>query len=507
MLRSDPNAAYEELVERSQRRSLLMSCLELLSWDELTYMPRGGVENRGRQTAYLVGLLHDSWNDPRFAELLARVEQSELVADPDSPAAVNLRQWRRLHDKTVRVPRALLEETARVATTSQQRWAEARQDSNFAAFLPWLEQIVRLKREEAQCFPDAASPYDALLDDFEPGCTQASLTTLFAGIRQPLQELLQRIAGSRQPITATVLRREYPLERQRIFGESVAADIGFDFECGRLDGTTHPFFSWVGPGDCRITTRYNPNDFAESFFAVLHELGHGLYEQGLDPTHHGTPLGESSSLGIHESQSRIWENAVGRSRPFWRHFFPRVRELFHQAVHDVGPVEFYQACNQVEPGWNRVRADEVSYDLHILVRFELETALIEGDLSPGDLPAAWNEKYAQYLGVIPRDDREGCLQDGHWSAGQFGYFPTYTLGNIYAAQLMARALQDLPDLPDRFARGDFGVFRDWLRERIYRHGQRYSASELIQQATGSLPSSRFLLESLTKKYGELYALA
>jgi carboxypeptidase Taq len=533
--RMTPDAAYDELVRRSRERSLLVSCIELAGWDELTYMPRGGVENRSRQMAYLAGLYHDAASDPREGELLGIVAASPLVADPLSAAAVNVRQWRRTFERMSRQPRALVEELARVTTAAQQAWAAARQDESFAEFRPWLEQVVRLVREQGECLrdakdvgrisnpserpvggrienpsystPNAASVYDALLQDYEPGASAEQLRQLFAALRPELAALLDRIRGAKQRTSNAVLRRDYPLDRQKIFGESVAAALGFDFDRGRLDTTTHPFFSPIGPGDSRITTRYRQNDFAEAFFGLLHELGHGLYEQGLGPEHYGTPLGESSSLGVHEALARLWENAVGRSLPFWRHFFPQAREVFHQALHDVDLDEFYTAVNHVRPSVNRVRADEATYDLHILVRFELEQALLSGELPPADLPAAWNENYRQHLGVTPTNDAEGCLQDGHWSAGQFGYFPTYTLGNVYAAQLFAAARAELTSLDEQFAAGDFAPFNAWLSERIYCHGQRYLAADLIEAASGQPLDHRPLIESMRAKYGELYRIA
>jgi carboxypeptidase Taq len=501
-----PRAAYDKLVHCFRQRALLVSCLELLSWDELTYMPRGGVEHRGRQTAYLVGLLHDVTSDPRVGEWLETVEQSPLVADAGANEAVNVREWRRLFGRESRLPKALVQQLAEVTTTAQQRWAVARRNSDFRDFLPWLERVVALKREEARALGDGP-PYDALLEDYEPGCSGRCLAELFAALRTELVPLLQAICGAQSTTHPGILRREFPIERQQVFGEAVAADIGFDFDGGRLDVTTHPFFSVVGPGDCRITTRYNQYDFAESFFAILHELGHALYEQGLDPRQYGTPCGDSSSLGIHESQSRIWENVVGRSREFWEHFFPRAREIFHDTLRDVSIDDFYRACNHVQPGWNRVRADEVTYDLHVMLRFELEQDLIGGQLEPADLPAAWQEKSLEYLGITPQNDAEGCLQDGHWAAGQFGYFPTYSLGNIYAAQLMARLRQDEPRLREHIAQGDFRPLHAWLQEHIFRHGQRFTAEQLIQRATGSASSHRPLIEYLWEKYGNLYDLS
>jgi carboxypeptidase Taq len=497
-----PQAAYDELLRRAREETLLASCGALLGWDELTYMPRGGVANRGNQMAYLAGLEHDLATDPRIGELLEEVEGSPLVEH--APAAVNVREIRRVYDRAARVPRQLVEDLARTTSAAQQAWVAARQDSNFAYFRPWLTKIVALKRREAEAIGYTTVPYDALLDEYEPGATTQELTRLYAALRRDLVPLLAAIGTARRRPNVALLHREFPIDRQRIFGEAVAAALGFDFENGRLDTTSHPFFSTIGPGDCRITTRYNATNFSEAFFGLLHELGHGLYEQGLDPEHYGTPLGEAVSLGMHESQARLWENLVGRSRPFWEHFFPRARHVFHETLADVTLDDFYRAVNHVEPSCNRVQADEVTYNLHILVRFELEQVLLSGDLKPGDVPSAWNEAYRHYLGVTPANDAEGCLQDGHWSSGLMGYFPTYTLGSLFSAQLFARATKELSDLDSQFVRGDYSALLGWLRAKIYRRGRRYPAAELIERVTGAPPDHRPLLHALQQKYGELY---
>jgi carboxypeptidase Taq len=286
----------------------------------------------------------------------------------------------------------------------------------------------------------------------------------------------------------------------------VAAAIGFDFEAGRLDVTTHPFCSGIGPGDTRLTTRYNPHDFGDSFFSVLHETGHGLYDQGLDPTHYGTPMGSFVSLGIHESQSRLWENFVGRSRPFWERFFPEAQRVFPGALGGVGLEAFYFAINDVRPSFIRTEADEATYNLHILLRFELEQALIGGDLRVGDLPGAWNEDFKRFLGLTPPDDARGCLQDIHWSGGGIGYFPTYTLGNLYAAQFFAHARKDLGDLHGQFQRNEFRPLKEWLNAKIHRHGQRYRAAELVRVVTGEPLNHRYLLDHLRSKFGPLYGI-
>jgi carboxypeptidase Taq len=498
--------AYDELIARSREISLLASCSSLLGWDEQTYMPRGGVGHRGEQMALLAGLHHEKATAPRIGELLDIVEDSELVQDPETPEAVNIRELRRNYLRATKLPRSLVEELARTTSRAQQEWIAARRESEFGRFRPWLESIITLKRREAEClgFEDVA--YDALLDEYEAGAKSRYIAALFDSLRRELVPLVGAIMASRRTPKAAILHREYPIDRQRIFAETMAAGLGFDFERGRLDVAAHPFCSGIGPGDCRITTRYDLHGFSDAFFGVLHEVGHGLYEQGLDPEQHGTPMGEAVSLSVHESQSRLWENAVGRCRPFWQHAFPLAKRIFADALHDVSLDDFHFAVNLVEPSVNRVQADEVTYNLHILARFELERAMISDDLQVAELPAAWNEKYAEYLGIAPPNDAEGCLQDIHWSAGLIGYFPTYTLGNLYGAQFYAQAHADIADLNEQFARGEFTDLLDWLRERIHRQGHRYRPAELVERVTGSPPCHGPLLLALRSKYGALYGV-
>jgi carboxypeptidase Taq len=497
--------AYDELMRRSREASLLGSCAELLGWDELTYMPAGGAANRAEQMALLAGLQHERASDPRIGELLAAVEASELTTEADSVVAANVRELRRFHDRQARLPRSLVEETARVTSLAQQEWAAARQDDDFARFCPWLERVVTLRRREAECAP-VDGLYDALLDEYEPGVRCLDLARSFGELRRELMPLLDAIRGSQRRPDRSILRREFAADRQQQLGETAAAALGFDFHAGRLDVTVHPFFSTIGPGDCRITCRFDVRNFCEGFFGILHETGHGLYEQGLDPAYAGMPVGEAVSLGWHESQARLWENTVGRGRPFWQHFFPLAQRLFPSTLSDVTCDEFHFAINSVEPSTCRVGADEVTYNLHILFRFELEQALIAGDLRPADLPAAWNEASRRYLGVVPANDAEGCLQDSHWASGLIGYFPTYTIGNLLAAQLYERAQADLGGLDELFARGEFGLLLGWLREQVYRQGSRYVASRLIERATGAPLSHRSLVQALRRRYGELYGI-
>ena len=497
-------AAYEELVRRAREDSLLASCADLLAWDEETYIPSGGIEHRSNQLALLAGLIHDRATDPSIGDLLGELEESSLVQDPESPAAVNVRELRREYDRQTRIPRRLVEEMARTTALAHQEWIDARRNAEFSRFRPWLEKIIALKRSEAEAVGYAEVPYDAMLDEYEPGATSRTVARLFDELRRELVPLVAAIGGAPRRPKAGVLQRDFPVDRQRVFAETVAAAVGFDFEHGRLDTSVHPFCTGIGPGDCRITARFNASNFCDGLFTILHEVGHALYEQGLAPEHYGTPMGDTASLGVHESQSRLWENRVGRSRPFWEYLFPRAHEVFHDALHDVALDEFYFAINNVAPSLNRVKADEVTYNLHVVARFELERALIAGDLQVADVPEAWNQAYQRYLGITPSNDAEGCLQDSHWSGGLIGYFPTYTLGDVFGAQLFAKANDELGDLAAAFRAGEFSVLLDWLRAKVHRQGRRYRGETLIERVTGSPPDYRPLIQGLRRKYSELY---
>jgi carboxypeptidase Taq len=498
--------AYHELLRRTREAGVLSSCGSLLSWDESTHMPRQGSNHRGEQMGLLARLGHEMTTAPIIGELLAEVEASGLARDPDGDIAANVREVRRTHDRAVKVPARLVEELARVSTTAQAVWRDARKANDFALFRPHLETLVGLLRQKADAIGYTESRYDALLDEYEPGASARSITELFAKLRADLVPLLQAIMATGKTAPRDVLQRSYPVDRQRLFSESAAAAVGFDFDAGRLDETTHPFCAGIGPGDCRIATRYNDHHFNEAFFGTLHEAGHGLYEQGLPPEHMGTPLGTFCSLGMHESQSRLWENQVGRSRPFWEHFFPRVKQLFPTTLRDVSLDAWLWAINDVQPSHIRVEADEATYNLHIILRFELEQALISGDLSVADVPGAWNEKFTHLLGLPVPDDARGCLQDVHWSMGGLGYFPTYTLGNLLAAQLMAAARRELGGLDEDFRRGAFGRLKGWLNERIHKPGMRWRAAELCRRVTGEPLDHRHLVQYLHDKYAPLYGI-
>lgn len=502
----DASTAYADLISHVKEASLLRSCADVLGWDEQTYMPPAGGVLRGEQMAILARLAHEKVTAPVVGERLGQLEANEL-AKGDRVEAANIREIRRGYDRAVKLPKRLVEELARVTIAAQAEWRRARKESDFARFLPSLEKIVALKREEAQAVGKPGEPlYDALLDEYEPGATTAEVTKTFARLRQELVPLVAAIAQSGKKPKTELLHRDYPVDRQALFAQEAAAAIGFDFHAGRLDVTTHPFCSAFGPGDCRITTRYNPKFFNEAFFGVLHEAGHGLYEQGLDPEHFGTPAGSAASLGIHESQSRLWENQVGRGPTFWEHFFPRARQVFPASLRDVTLDDFVFAINDVQPSFIRVEADEATYNMHIILRFELEQALIGGDLKPADVPGAWNEKFKASFGLDVPDDARGCLQDIHWSGGGIGYFPTYTLGNLYAAQFMDRARADLSDLNRDMHQGDFGRLKGWLNEKVHRPGRRYPPNELCRRVTGRSPDHAPLVAYLRGKYSALYGL-
>lgn len=486
---------YQQLLDKSREVALLGSCGALLGWDERTFMPVGATEHRGNQMALLARMGHELVTDPIVGELLTEAE-SQTLSDAQ---LANVREIRRTYDRATKVPRQLVEELAKVTSQAQSIWQEAKSKNDFPSFQPWLEKIVALKRQEADCVGYQESPYDALVDEFEPGAKASELKKVFAELSAELAPLAPRIMEKLPPVRADLAEREFSVAAQEALCRDVAGAVGFDFQRGRLDTTAHPFCSGIGPGDCRILTRYHLNRPLEAFFGTLHEAGHGLYEQGLPAEAWGTPLGNAASFGIHESQSRLWENQIGRSRAFWSWYYPTFQQDF-VALKDVTGEEFWRVVNDVKPSLIRIDADEVTYNLHIILRFELEHDLLTGDLPVADVPVAWNQRVQQFFGLTVPDDTHGCLQDIHWSFGGIGYFPTYTLGNLYAAQFMAKAEADLPKLWDNVRAGKFAELAQWLRENIHRHGQRYRANELCRRVTGQALTSRYFLDYLRAKF-------
>jgi len=499
-------AAYDELVKKLKSVALLRSCGAVLGWDEQTNLPVKGATHRANQLALLAGISHDRATDQRLGGLLDQLRDADL-GDEDSVAASNVRDAQRAYDRSTKLPKELVEEITRVTTLSQQAWVDARKKDDFKLFEPWLEQVIKLKREEANALgSETGVAYDALLDEYEPGATSAEIQAVFTPLRESLVELNGAIRESKFEPDISILERSYPVDAQKGFSLNAAAMIGFDFDAGRLDIAAHPFCSGIGPGDCRLTTRYNEHHFPGAFFGTLHEAGHGIYEQGLSDDDYGLASGESCSLGIHESQSRMWENLVGRSKAFWQHFYPSAQRAFPSALRDVDFDAFYFAINDVRPSWIRVEADEVTYNLHIMLRFELEQALISGDLQAADLPGVWNETFQAYFGVTPPSDSLGCMQDVHWSAGLIGYFPTYALGNMYASQFFIQAEKELGDLNEMFSKGTFIPLKEWLNKNIHQPGRRFSATELVKRVTGQPLSAEPLLNHLNEKFGMLYGV-
>ena len=499
-------STYARLATELKQIAILRSCASVLGWDEQTYLPHKGAEHRANQLALLAGLAHERATAKSLGDMLAQAETEAAHGSPVQRA--NVVESRRRYERATRIPQRLVEELSHTATLSQQAWVDATKKSDFASFRPWLEKMVGLKREEAAAvgYPQGGVPYDALLDEYEPGMSSAQVQHVFDELRPRVVQLVAAIRDSGQRPDTSCLTRKFPVPAQREFAVDAAKAIGFNFEAGRLDEAAHPFCSGMGPGDCRLTTRYHEEFFPAGLFGTLHEAGHGIYEQGLNPDDFGLPTGDAVSLGIHESQSRMWENFVGRGKPFWKHFYPLAQKRFSSALGDVSLDQFHAAINDVRPSWIRVESDEVTYNLHIMLRFDLERALIDGSLKVADVPEAWNAKFTSYFGMTPPEDRLGCLQDVHWSAGLIGYFATYALGNMYAAQFFEQARHDLGDLDAQFARGEFTPLREWLNKHIHQHGMRYRAPELVQVVTGRPLSSDPLLTHLWTRFGPLFGV-
>lgn len=499
---------YDQLTGELTKIALFGSCGSVLGWDEQSNMPPKGGEHRANQLSLLAGLGHKMATAPELGDLIGELEALQSFDDPETPEAVVISEARREYNRATKLPQSLVEEMSKVTSLGQQAWVEARKFKDFSAFQPWLEKIIGLKREEAKAigYEEDGQPYDALLDAYEPGAKTAEVDAVFTAFRGPLVELLQEIQNSSVKTEISILERSYPIEQQNKFAIEAATAIGFDFDAGRLDIAAHPFCSGFGPGDCRLTTRYDEHHFPGAFFGTLHEAGHGIYEQGLDPEWYGTALGESASLGIHESQSRMWENLVGRSEPFWHFFYSRAQEYFPGAIGDVSRDDFHRAINGVHPSFIRVEADEVTYNLHIMLRFELEQQLISGELEAADVPAVWDEKFTESFGITPPDVSQGCLQDVHWGHGLIGYFPTYSLGNMYASQIFNQAEQELGNLNDMFSQGEFLPLKEWLNKNIHKHGRRYKSNRLVELVTGETLSHEPLLAHLRNRFAPLYNL-
>lgn len=477
----------------------------LMGWDQQTYMPPKGAEERGEQMATLSRLVHEMATSEEVGKLLDELLPYAQTLDPDSDEARLIKLAKRGYDKQTRVPAEKVAEYARVTTMAQGAWVQARSESNFGLFQPHLERIVELRREYASYFAPFDHVYDPLLDDFEPGLKTAEVQEIFARLRPQQVELIQAIA-SRPQVDDSFLHLRYDDQKQWDFGVEVATRFGYDWQAGRQDRSAHPFTTSFGIRDVRITTRVIEDQLPSALFGTMHETGHALYQQGIDWNYRRSDLGGAASLALHESQSRMWENLVGRSRAFWRFFYPRLQEYFPQQLGNVSMEAFYKAINKVEPSFIRVEADEATYNLHIMLRLELEIALMEGTLEVKHLPEAWNARMKEYLGITPPNDRMGVLQDIHWSGGMIGYFPTYALGNLISVQLWEKIQQDIPDLEEQIERGEFSALLGWLREKIHRHGSKYEPQELVEKVTGSKIDPQPYIRYLNTKYRDIYGL-
>ncbi len=494
------------LTERLKELSYLKSTLALLQWDQEVNMPAKGAARRGETMAYLAGLLHDKFlainSDSCLTDLKHELEAGTLS---DTDAAIVREVWRE-YERETKLPTDFVQELTKHESESTHVWAEARKNNDFARFLPSLERMIALKQREASLVGYTGSPYDALLDTFEPGARTTDVATIFRDLKDFLVPFLAQLQKNKPAIDPNTLNGTFGLAKQQKLNHELARVLGFDFDAGRIDTSTHPFATGITPDDVRITSRYSTTNLFYSVLATLHEVGHALYEQGIESENFGTPLGESISLAIHESQSRMWENMVGRSKPFWQFFYPKLQKTFPKPFATVVFDTFYATLNHVAPSLIRTEADEVTYNLHIIMRFELEKELIEGRLNAKDLPHAWHKKIKEYLGITVPNDSQGVLQDIHWASGLFGYFPTYALGNLYAAQFFATAEQAMPKLEQDMATGNVQPLREWLREHIHLHGKAHTASSLVLTVTGKPLSAQYFKTYIQNKYNDLYSL-
>lgn len=500
-------AKLQELKQRLMEVYDLRYVGALLDWDQATYMPTGGSPARARQLALVAQIAQEKFTDPAIGRLLDELEPWAEQLPYDSDEASLVRVSRREYERALKVPPSFLAEAYGHSAASFHAWTKARPANDFKTIRPYLEKTVELSRRMADFFPGYDHIADPLIDFSDYGMTVATVRPLFASLREQLVPLVEQITAQ-EPVDAAFLYRNYPEAAQQAFGEMIVSRYGYDFERGRQDKTHHPFMTKFSLGDVRITTRFNENDLTDGLFSTLHEAGHAMYEQGIEPAFEATPLGIGVSSGVHESQSRLWENLVGRSRPFWEHFYPQLQAQFPEQLGDVSLDRFYRAVNRVQRSLIRVDADEVTYNLHVMLRFELEAQLLEGTLSVADLPDAWHARYEADLGQRAPDDRDGVLQDVHWFAGTVGgAFQGYTLGNIMGALFYGQALQAHPQIEDDMRRGDFATLHGWLRENVYRHGSKFTAAELVERVTGAPLTIDPYVAYLRNKFGELYGLS
>lgn len=477
----------------------------LLGWDQQVYMPRGGAEDRGNILETLATITHNKFVSKEMGALIEKLKPYADKLDPESDDACLIKRIAHNYEKETKVSMKWVGEFARVTTIAQGVWEEAKHKNDFKLFQPHLEKIVELRKEYAEFFKPYDHVYDPLLDDFEPGLKTKEVKEIFGKLRPQQVELLKKIAAKPE-IDDSFLHIPYPEQGQWDFGVDVITHFGYDWNRGRQDKSVHPFTTGFGIDDVRITTRFDPERAASALFSTMHEAGHAMYEQGVKPALRRTPIAGGASMAVHESQSRMWENLVGRSKPFWKFFYPKLVKIFPEQLKKVSMEAFYKGINKVEPSLIRVEADEATYNLHVMLRLELEIALLEGTVKVKDLPQAWNERMKDYLGVVPPTDTLGVLQDVHWSGGMLGYFPTYALGNLVSAQLWEKINEAIPDLDDQIEHGKFDTLLGWLRTNIHQHGAKFEPQVLVKKVTGSTITPEPYMRYLTQKFTEIYHL-
>jgi carboxypeptidase Taq len=493
----------QQLKERLGEVADINRAASVLGWDQQVNMPPGGNEARGQQLATLSKIAQEKFISDEVGRLIDDLKHELDGAETDEAAIVRVAA--RDYEKARRVPPSFIAEQALVTSKAFEAWVEARNKSDFSIFRPHLEKVVELVNNYISFFPPSDHPYDTLLDDYEPGMKTADVKAIFDDLRPRQVKLIKAIAAARQ-VKDDFLFRKYNEKKLIDFGEQVITQFGYDWTRGRQDKAPHPFQTSFSVNDVRITTRYEADHPLATLFSTMHEAGHAMYEQGINPSFERTPLAGGTSLAVHESQSRMWENLVGRSLPFWEHFYPALKKLFPAQLDGVGLKAFYKAINKVEPSLIRVNADEATYNLHIMLRLELEIGLVEGTVAVRDLPELWRTKMDEYLGIVPPDEARGVLQDIHWSAGLVGYFSTYALGNLISAQLWEKINKKIRNLDDQIRKGDFRELLAWLRKNIHQYGQKYEPQQLVKKVTGSAISPQPYVRYLTKKYSEIYGL-
>ncbi len=488
---------WKQLSEKIQEIYSLRSANALLGWDQETKMPPGGGEGRAMAMASLSKIIQEKYVDRQMGDLL---EAALDVSDTNPAQKAIIREIKRDRDRYLKIPAKLTEQMAKTSSLCQQNWAKARQTNDSASYNPWLSKMLDLCKEQAKCIGYTESPYDPMLDIYEPDMKTSEIRPVFSELKTAISSLLEKLEASKIQFPA-LPENGYSIDAQKLLNRALAEQLGFSLSSGRLDESAHPFTEGIWPGDVRLTTRYNEREILGALFGTIHEVGHGLYEQGFSPEYYGTPLAEAVSLGIHESQSRLWENQVGRSLSFWKYFYPELQKTFPNHFGSLKLNDFYKAINKVEKSFIRVDADELTYNLHIILRFELELELFSGNLQVENLEEAWKEKSKELLGIVPEEPRLGYMQDVHWSVGLFGYFPTYALGNIYSAQLFEKAKEQIPQLDELIEKGEFFHLREWLRKNIHQYGRQYQAAELMENACGEKISTGAFLNYLENKYG------